>query len=144
MSGESDAVSSTTSRLAPSAGPVRSPATYWVAGSRSSSVQPAGAASTSPRRNTATPSRPTSSASAAQPSVVEALHAAERRDLVARTACARPSRGGEGQVGVRAGEGVPGDVVERVGHGHPRIRTDRQVTQPSSFSNSDTSTSVTV
>ena len=56
MSGTSDAVSSATSRLATvPGGSVRSPATYWVAGSRSSSAQPAGVGSTSPRRNTATP-----------------------------------------------------------------------------------------
>ena len=93
MSGESDAVSSTTSRLASGAGWVRSPATYWVAGSRSSSVQPAGAASTSPRRNTATPSRTDELGERRPAVVVEALHAAERRDLVARSASrGRPRR----------------------------------------------------
>ena len=100
------------------------------------------------------------------PRRVEPLHAAERAD-VGVVAANRPGvTRDEGQVCLRTGQGVPHDVVEHavirhaviqhgvVEHGvvelmagtvhpQPRILTDRQVTQPSSFSNSETSTSVT-
>ena len=128
-------------------GSVRAPATYWVAGSRSSSTQPEGAGSTSPRRKTATPCG-ADELGERRPAVgVEPLDAAERRDVVAVAEChgAVRSGGADREGRLRPGEGVPRHVVERVlRHRQPRIRTDRQVTQPSSFSNSDTSTSVTV
>ena len=136
-------MSSTTSRLAVAGGSVRSPATYWVAGSRSSSVQPGGVGLDLAAQEHGGAARADELGEGGPAALVEVLDAAEGGDVVA-VAVGETVAGRRGEVGLRAGEGVPDHVVEHVGVAHPRIRTDRQVTQPSSFSNSDTSTSVTV
>ena len=147
MSGTSDAVSSTTCPLTVPGGSV-TVAGNVLGGGLAEQLDPASG------RGLDVPAQEDGHAVRAdelgerRPSVaVEALDAAERRDVVAvaeRHGAVR-SRGADGQGRLRPGERVPRHVVERVlRHRQPRTRTDRHVTQPSSFSNSDTSTSLTV
>ena len=126
MSGTSDAVSSSTSRLDLGGGPLRSPATYWVAGSRSSSAQPGGVRLDLATQEDGHAAGADELGQCGPPTRVEVLHAAERRDVV--TVAAGPSVTGRlGEVGVRAAEGVPRHVVEHMG---PAVSGHRSAPDP--------------